>query len=67
MAAAAMVFTPSPPSLPAFSTSPVATPSGNFRSLSIISARRSGIVKSTPSTPPAVAMAMVSPYSKVVQ
>ena len=50
-------FTPSPRALdPTLSTSAAATPSGYGKSEFVTSARRSGMVKSTPSTPPLTQM-----------
>ncbi|MBA7626445.1 hypothetical protein ES703_33894 [subsurface metagenome] len=52
IAALAIHKTPLPPSWPVSRTSAVAIPSGNLSLPSTISDRRSGIVNSTPNTPP---------------
>ncbi len=67
MPAMTSVPTPAPPSAPALSTSAVATPSGNCSGWSMISARRSGIVNSTPSRPPKPAISVVSTYENCSQ
>ena len=56
-AASESAFSPRPGSSPTFSTSAVATPSGNCRPWSRISVRRSGTENSTPSRPPRPAIA----------
>ena len=55
----AISLAPEPPLAPAFSTSAVATPSGNRRSASTMSARLSGMVKRTPRMPPQSAIPIV--------
>ena len=58
---------PPPRSVPAFNTSPVATPSGNRRSASMMSARRRGTEKNTPRIPPHRAIAAVGRNRKSFQ
>ncbi len=58
--ALARYLIPPPPASPTLSTSAVATPSGKRSGFSTMSARRSGMVNSTPIRPPSPAISVIS-------